>query len=285
MDPQPDGVDNVALAHSGRSEHSVTEAEDVLYVVEDHVAWITFNRPTSLNSFSPELLTGTYRSLHRAADDPQVRVVVVTGAGRAFSAGGNVKSMNHHVVEGTRYPTQNHREVMRITAAIDDLDKPLIASLNGVAAGAGFELALQADLRIAADTAYLKPAALRLGLVPGDGSVYFLPRLVGAGKACEILFFEQEIHADEALRLGLFNRVVPAADLAGATRQMAAELAAKPPLALAATKRAMKMGATCNVAAVMEFLHVAVAANRTTEDHAEGLAAFRERRAPEFQGR
>lgn len=258
---------------------------ELLCDVEGHVAWLTFNRPDSLNSFSPAMLRAARRAIDDAEHDPQIRVVVLTGAGRAFCAGGNVKAMSDNASADKSDQRNSHSLAMRLTLALNNFSKPVIASVNGVAAGAGFEVALQADLRIASDTAYLKPAALRLGLVPGDGSVFFLSRLVGTAKANEILLLEQEIRAQEALSLGLFNKVVPAGQLRAETAELAEELAAKAPLALAATKRAIKMSVSSNLETVMDYLQLAVRANRATYDHAEGIAAFRERRAANFEGR
>lgn len=258
---------------------------ELLRDVQGHVAWLTFNRPDSLNSFSPAMLRATRQAIEDAEHDPQIRVVVLTGAGRAFCAGGNVKAMSNDARAHNGDQRSSHSLAVRLTLALNNFSKPVIASVNGVAAGAGFELALQADLRIAADTAYLKPAAIRLGLVPGDGSAFFLARLVGTAKANEILFLEQEIRAQEALRLGLFNKVVPPDNLHAETAQLAETLAAKAPLALAATKRAVKIGVSSNLESVMDYLQLAVRANRATYDHAEGIAAFKERRSPNFEGR
>jgi 2-(1,2-epoxy-1,2-dihydrophenyl)acetyl-CoA isomerase len=259
----------------------------VLYEVRDSVGWITFNRPERLNAFSIELLSGATEALDEAQRDPDVRVVVLTGSGdRAFCAGGDVKRMREHIGDGRQaYPMTNHQAAVRFTLAVNAFPKPVIASLNGVAAGAGFEVALQADFRIAADNAYFKPAALNIGLVPGDGSVFFLQRLVGYAKAAEILFTERRIGSEEALSLGLVNKVVPSAALQSATAEFAELLASRAPLALQATKMALKMSISHDLATVMQYLLLSVKDTRRTEDHQEGIAALHEKRTPKFLGR
>jgi enoyl-CoA hydratase/carnithine racemase len=264
--------------------------DDVLCDLDEGVGWITLNRPEVLNAFTPEMLTTAREAVLDWGGDPAVRVIVITGAGRGFCSGGNVKQMEMTVHAGqpaelgAAHPA-NLRPVAALAYALHDCPKPLIASVNGAAVGAGFELALHADLRIAAASAYLKPAALRIGMIPGDGSAFFLPHLVGYAKAAEIMFTERSISSDEALRLGLFNEVVPDAELRQATTDLARELAAKAPIALQLTKKSLKLGVLHDLHEVMEYLGVAIAITRGTEDHKEGLRALREKRPPLFEGR
>jgi 2-(1,2-epoxy-1,2-dihydrophenyl)acetyl-CoA isomerase len=263
-------------------------SDDVLYEATDGIGWITFNRPDRMNAFSPALLAGTWQVLERTKHDPAVRVIVITGAGdRAFCAGGDVKGMQQKLdADRTEYTAlAGHDAVVRRALTLSEYPKPVIASLNGVAAGAGFELALQADFRIAADHARLKPAALGIGLVPGNASVFYLPRLVGLAAATEIIMTERAIYAEDARKLGLVNQVVPLTELRQATAAFAAELAAKPPLAMALTKRALRLGLTRDLEVVMEYLLLAVQRTRGTEDHKEGVRAFKEKRQPMFEGR
>lgn len=263
---------------------------ELTYVITDRVAWITLNRPERLNAMHPQLCRGACDLLDNARDDPDVRVVVITGAGRAFSAGGDVKRMGDRLDESGQPPAPlppiaGYRWPGQLMVRLNDFPKPVIAAVNGVAAGAGFELALQADFRIAAETAWLKPAALAIGMVPGDGSVWALPRLVGLAKATEILLTERPIDSGQALRIGLFNEVVPAQDLRAAVTRLAAELADKPPLAIGLTKRALRTAFTQELDQVLEYLVVAMEYTRATGDHAEGVRAFRDKRPANFTGR
>ena len=264
--------------------------DDVLCEIEEGVGWITLNRPEVLNAFSPDMLAGARKAVVDWSTDPAVRVVVITGAGRGFCSGGNVKQMEKTVQAGQ--PAElgagnpaNLRPVAALAYALHDCPKPVVASVNGVAAGAGFELALHADLRIAGAAAYLKPAALRIGMIPGDGSAFFLPHIVGYAKAAEIMFTERSISSEEALRIGLFNEVVPDGELRQATTELARELSNKAPIALQLTKKSLKLGVLHDLHEVMEYLGVAIEITRGTEDHKEGLRALREKRPPSFDGR
>jgi len=211
--------------------------------------------------------------------------LVITGTGRAFSAGGDVKSWHaQHVGDAKEGRSADIVRPHRILRALRQFDKPVIAAINGVAAGAGFEIATHCDFRIAADTARFKEAALGVGLVPGEGSVYSLTRLVGLPKALELILLEPMINAQEAERIGLVNKIVPPDQLAEAVRELATQLAQKAPIALRLTKRAIYKGIKEDLDSVLDFLAMAVAYTRNTEDHREGARAFVEKRAPVFKG-
>ena len=187
---------------------------DLLYDVGDKIATITLNRPDKLNAFTGSMIDAWAKALAEAQADDAVNVVVVTGAGRAFCAGGDVGRMK----EGKPTPLDNKNQlwenVHRIPKTLEAVDKPVIAMVNGLAVGAGMGMCLMCDVRIASDEARFSTGYVRVGLVPGDGDTYFLPRLVGPAKALELLWTADFVDAQEALRLGIVNRVVPSGDLA-----------------------------------------------------------------------
>jgi 2-(1,2-epoxy-1,2-dihydrophenyl)acetyl-CoA isomerase len=262
--------------------------ESVLYNRHDNVATLTLNRPESLNAMNEAMMGEIERILVELETDAAVRVVVLTGAGRAFSSGGDQKR------DGTPVPPSFFEgdpggplieRLNRTILRMQRLHKPIIGSINGVAAGAGLNIALATDLRIASDTARFGEVFARVGLVPDGGGTYFLPRLVGTAKAMEMILLADILDAQEALRIGLVNRVVPAEQLAQETLKLAERLAQGPTVAYGLAKTGLYQGLDMSLEDVlnMEARNQAIAAR--TPDRAEGVAAFREKRPPRFTGR
>jgi 2-(1,2-epoxy-1,2-dihydrophenyl)acetyl-CoA isomerase len=253
-------------------------AEPVLYAVADGVATITLNRPEVLNSLDDATGRALIAALRRAAGDPEARAVVLTGAGRGFCAGQDLKEHQDSLGDAVR---NRYNPIVR---AIRACPQPVIASVNGVAAGAGCSFALACDLRIASAQASFVLSFAKVGLVPDSGASFFLPRLVGLGKAMELALLGGRLDAAEALRLGLVHRVVPAGELAAATAAWAAELAAGP-YGLALVKRAMLYGAAVDLEAALEQEACLQELAGRSHDHAEARAAFADKRPPVFTGR
>ncbi|MDJ0866992.1 MAG: enoyl-CoA hydratase [Myxococcota bacterium] len=272
-----------------------TGSDDLLAYVEDRVAVLTMNRPRRRNALSGGMLSGMERALDAAERDPEVGCVVLTGAESAFCAGGDVKGMSEsHDAEasgarrtGLDEAIHLQRLSQRATAGrLYEMPKPTIAALPGAAAGAGLSLALACDLRIAADTAILTTAFARVGFSGDYGGTFFLTQLVGSAKARELYFLSERIDAQEALRLGLVNRVVPAAALDEETRELAARLAHGPGVAYRYMKENLnraQTGGSLRDCLDLEATHH-VHAGRT-RDHREAVKAFVEKREPTFEGR
>jgi 2-(1,2-epoxy-1,2-dihydrophenyl)acetyl-CoA isomerase len=260
---------------------ATTASQLVLAAVDEGVLTLTLNRPEKLNALSPELMDELADALRRASDDG-VRCVVLTGSGRAFSAGGDVYA-------NAGAPDRDLRRILHdhyapVIREMRNLEKPVIASVNGVAAGAGMSLALAADFRIATQSAYFFQAFVRIGLIPDAGSTFFLPRLVGTARALELAMLGDRVSADEALRLGLVNRVAPDAELTTATRELAQRLA-RGPRALGLIKRAINLSLTSDLATQLTNEEDLQGLAAASEDFQEGATAFVEKREPRFQGR
>jgi 2-(1,2-epoxy-1,2-dihydrophenyl)acetyl-CoA isomerase len=250
--------------------------------VADGVGTITLDRPAALNSLEATLKRELLAALREAGRDPGVRVVILTGAGRAFCAGQDLKE--RLAPDPAPLDVEVRERFNPLVRAIRDLDKPVIAAVNGVAAGAGASLAFACDLRLAAESASFVLAFGRIGLIPDTGATWLLPRLVGLGRASELLLLADPLPAAEALRIGLVNRVVPDDELAAETRRVATSLAAGAPRAMALTKQAMRRALEAGFEASLDYeASLQGIAGRTT-DHAEGLAAFVEKRSPRFTG-
>jgi len=272
------------------------EFKDILYTKRDSVAFITLNRPESYNAFSINMLKGWARALLDARDDDGVKVVVLTGAGKAFCAGGDIKSMrngkgflhNEEDMAGPPGPLDYKKSlwelIHRIPLILEDMDKPVIASINGPATGAGLDMALMCDIRIASDRAKFAESYVRMALIPGDGGAFFLPRLVGLSKALELLWTGEIIDADEALRIGLINKVVPADRLGEATMEMAHKLAEGPQVAIRLIKRMVYQGLRSDLRTALDTASSHMAIVTGTGDHKEALRAFFEKRKPNFKG-
>jgi 2-(1,2-epoxy-1,2-dihydrophenyl)acetyl-CoA isomerase len=260
----------------------------VLYQRHDGIVTLILNRPETLNAMNEAMMGEIERILIELEADASVRVVILTGAGRAFSSGGDQKRGGEVVPPsffdgdlGGALIERLNRSILRMQR----LQKPIIGSINGVAAGAGLNIALATDLRIAADTARFVEAFARVGLVPDGGGTYFLPRLVGTAKAMELILLADIIDAQEALRIGLVNRVVPADQLEQETLKLAERLAQGPTVAYGLAKTGLYQGLGMSLEDVlnMEARNQAIAVR--TPDRAEGVAAFLEKRPPRFTGR
>lgn len=264
-------------------------ATPILYDKRNSVATLTLNRPETLNAMNEAMMAEFERCLLDLADDPEVRAVVLTGAGRGFCSGGDQKRDRSPAGEDTFFDGDPGGDLIerlnRCVLRLQRLPKPVLGSINGVAVGAGCNLALATDLRLASDTARFGEVFSRIGLVPDGGGTYFLPRLVGTAKALELIMLGDIIDAQEALRLGLVNWVVPAAQLPAETQRLAERLAQGPTLAHGMAKTGIYQGLHMTLEDVlnMEMRNQTIAAR--SKDRVEGVAAFREKRAPHFIGR
>jgi enoyl-CoA hydratase/carnithine racemase len=261
--------------------------ECLLYEVKDRIATLTLNRPDRLNALGGTLREDLYAAVTHAAADPAVRVLVITGAGRGFCSGGDVKSMSERNESGQASTTTDERVAPirdRCVIAIRDCVKPVIAVVNGPAAGAGMNLALACDMRIASSAAKFSQAFVKRGLTPDWAGSYFLPRVVGMAKACELIFTGDSIDAAEALRLGIVNSVVAPAELMTAAYALAKKIADGPPVAIQLAKRAILHNLETDLRCALEFETFTQTICKDTEDSKEGVRAFVEKRAPVFRG-
>jgi enoyl-CoA hydratase/carnithine racemase len=260
---------------------------EILYDVADHVATLTWNRPQARNALTATMLAETIQAVRDAEADPAVRVLVITGAGRAFCAGGDTKAMAETVASGVPEPPERERlgQIQELQLTLRRFPKVAIAAVNGAAYGAGLDLACSADFRLAAESARFCEVYVRLGLAPGGGGAWLLPRIVGVTNALDLVLSGEPIDAAEALRIGLVSRVVPAADLTSATREFARRFVLSAPRSVQIAKRTLYRGLEMSLEASLDFIRPNIAALRQTEDHKEGLRALQERRLPRFEGR
>ena len=262
-------------------------SEVLLETVKDGVLTLTMNRPNRLNAVNPELLQRLHDRLARAAAEREIGAIVLTGAGRAFCAGGDVKAMAEGRGRDETYEerVQGLRQRMEVSRLLHEIAKPTIAALRGAVAGAGMSLALACDLRIASDTLRLTTAFAKVGLSGDFGGTYFLTQLVGSAKARELYFTSPILNATEAQALGLVSRVVADAELEGETRALALSLARGPRVTLGYIKQNMNLAERASLAEVMDAEAMRHVRCTQTEDHREAAAAFVEKRAPVFRGR
>lgn len=285
---------------NSRSENNAKEVVNnhLLYEKEGYIAKIVLNRPEAYNAFSLPMIKKWADSLRDAQDDPNIRVIVVKGVGEAFCAGGDTNTMlagkgfvccdeegeswGDKAIDRKRALT-NH--IHKIALILEDMDKPVLCAINGFAIGAGLDMALMCDLRIAADNAKLSAGYVKVGLVPGDGGAYFMPRLVGTAKALEMLWTGDFITAEEAERIGMVNKVVPIAELEKATMDMAMKIAEAPPVCVQMIKRAVYSGQrTHDLRTALDLISSHMAIVTEMDDHREGVAALKEKRKPLFTG-
>ncbi len=259
----------------------------LLIEVKDRIATLTLNRPERLNALGDTLREDLYDAVTKCAADPGVGVIVITGAGRGFCSGGDVKSMSDRDQAGQATTTSEQLAPVRdrVILAMRDCPKPIIAAVNGAAAGAGMNLALACDLRIASTTAKFSQAFVKRGLSPDWGGSWFLPRIVGTAKACELIFTGETIDAAEALRLGIVNAVAAPEALMNEAYALARKIADGPPVALQLSKRAIYRNLETDLRGGLEFETFAQGVCKATEDMKEGVRAFIEKRAPVFRGK
>jgi len=266
-----------------------SQAPEVLYASADHVATITLNRPERMNTISGPMLRQLTERLLEADADRDVRVIVLTGTGRAFCAGLDLSEVVRPSQPG---------DISNTNAGFNDLDlrntpptvlfnlgKPTICALNGSAAGYGMDTALGCDIRIMAEGAKMAAAFTKRGIVPESGGTWFLPRLIGWSKAAELIFTGRTLTAAECLDIGLISRVVPDAELAGAARALALEIAANAPMAVQASKKMMRMGLGEGFNDHVHHVYLQLLPLMRSQDAAEGMRAFMEKRTPNFTGR
>jgi len=256
--------------------------DPVRYDVADAVATITLDQPDTLNALSIAMKVALREAVERAAADDAVRAVVLTGAGRGFCVGQDLREHAAALEQGDTALSTVREHYNPIVRALAELPKPVVAAVNGTAAGAGASLAFACDFRIAADNASFLMAFARVGLGPDTGASWTLQRLVGYGRALAMLMLAEPVSATQALEMGLVNAVVPGADLPGAAHELAARLAAGPTLAYAGIKQALQSAATSDLATALETEADVQARCGQTEDHRNAVAAFLAKQAPTF---
>lgn len=259
------------------------EFKYILYEKSEGIATITLNRPDALNAFSREVIDEVLQALADIEKDDTVRVVVLTGAGeKAFSAGADIKSMI-----GMNALKARELSLMggKLCHALENLEKPVIAAINGYALGGGLEVAMACDIRIAAENARMGQTEINIGLIPGWGGTQRLTRLVGKTKAKELVFTGRIIDAKTAEQLGILNMVVPADKFRETVRQFATELAQKAPVAIKVAKALIDKGADMSLDAALALEREGFGVVASTEDLQEGVSAFTEKRKPMFKGK
>lgn len=254
-----------------------------------HVAILTLNRPEAMNALGePGDGVQVQAKCAEINADPDIRCAILTGAGKGFSAGGNVKAMQARAGAFGGSPADVRigykSNIHLVVNSLFNLEVPLIAAVNGPAIGLGCDVACMADIRISADTAKYGVTFLKLGLIPGDGGAWLLPRVIGMSRACELLFTGDVIDARTALDWGLVSKVVPGDQLMGEATALADRIAKQPPGALRLAKSLLRHGQTASYGQVMEMSAAAQALMHWTKDHEEGVAAILEKREPVFRG-
>ena len=261
-------------------------SELLKFHVDDGVATITLNRPEKLNAFTDEMLKDWLAALKECRNRSDVRVIVITATGRAFTTGGDIEGFN---ASASQTPAAIKSRlvdgIQRLPLLMARIDKPIIAALNGMATGGGLDIALACDIRFAAESARFAETYARLGLIPGAGGAYLLPRIVGKAKALEMLWSCDWVDAREAERIGLVNKVFPDAELMAQTYAFARKVADNAaPLSVQMIKRIVRLGQDKDLDTALDIVAANMTVVRSSEDHKEAVAAAKEKRAPRFKG-
>ena len=266
--------------------------EQIIYDKTDGIATITLNRPERMNAFTAKMIDEWYAALLDAHADPDTKVVIVTGAGnRGFCTGADVggKGPLGGLQNAKRTPVENRNflrdGVQRIPRLVSLMEKPYIAAVNGAAVGAGMDMGSMCDIRFAAESARFGMTYVRMGIIPGDGGAYYLPRIVGTARALDLIWTGRLFDAREALAIGYVSKVVPDDELINFTREYALKLAKGPAVAIQLAKRLVYRSAHTDVDGALDLAQQAMYIAQGTEDAVEGPRAFAEKREPDFKGR
>jgi enoyl-CoA hydratase/carnithine racemase len=251
------------------------EYKDLKFHIEDRIAIITLNRPEYRNAFSTEMLESWADAINRSQKDPEVHVIILTGEGESFCAGGDIKNFMSPNLTPSSMKSYLQEKIHPVAHAVEKLDKPLIGAINGTAYGAGMDMALMCDIRIASDRAEFCESYIKLGMAPGDGGAFLLPRLVGIAKAMEWLMTGKTIDLEEALRFGLVNRVVPHDQLMSETLRMAKGIADYSPPGIRAIKRAIYQSLSSNLTQHLEYISSQMGLLCETDYFKKAVESFR----------
>ena len=252
--------------------------QNIVFEKEENIAIITFNRPDAMNALNNQTRAEFREAIATVAADDQIKVVILTGNGKAFVAGSDIKEFN----QTTPYVAHN---INRLGEMVEKLEKPVIAAVNGFCLGGGNEIAMGCDIIIASDKARFGQTEINIGIIPGGGGTQRLPRLIGVCRAKELIYTGDIISAEEAYRLGLVNRVVPAEQLMPTAKELAKKIAARSAAALKLAKTAINRGMQTNLESGLKYEYELYSLALSLEDKVEGVNAFLEKRAPKFVGR
>jgi enoyl-CoA hydratase/carnithine racemase len=249
-------------------------SEDLLFAVADRIATITLNRPAVLNSYTEQMVEGWVAALEQCKRDPDIRVVVITGVGRGFCTGGDVSGFAERAAQTpAEVKARLANGPQRLPWLLFELDKPVIAALNGIATGGGLDIALACDIRLAAESAKLAETYTRMGLLACMGGAWFLPRIVGIAKALEMLWTSE-----------LVSKVIPDTELMQETYVLARKLAAAAPLSVRLSKRVLRQGLQQDLATSLDYAASNLPVARLSADHKEAVSAYNDKRTPDFRG-
>ena len=261
--------------------------QPVVAELYNNVRWIRLNRPEAMNAITPEMLTQLNDELKIADDDPETRVVVLTGNGRGFCSGLDLKqaAAGEGITGRLNQAGSRHYSTREIcTVTMQRMDKPVIAAINGATAGYGLDLALGCDMRLISHSATIIPGFARMGIIPESGGTWYLPRLIGWAKACEISMLGDNLTAEDALEYGLVNKVVPSEELTDTVIEWAEKIAANAPLAITETKRLFRHGLLQDFESHSHHVLMSLLNLTRSNDFKEAIESFSERRAPDFKG-
>lgn len=256
--------------------------ETITFEKKGKIGYLTLNRPTVFNAINAQLISEFREAISEAEGDDDIRVLIITGAGKAFQAGADISELSKMT------PLELHKwnhELLEDWRAVEALRKPVIAAINGYALGGGLELALSCDIRVASENARMGLPEVSLGIIPGTGGPVRLPRLVPKGIAMQMLLTGEPIDAQEAYRIGLVNKVVPEGQAVAAAEEIANKIIKNGPLAVMLVKDVVEVGKDLSLDAAVEYDHKNVLLSSTSEDAKEGLAAFLEKRPPQWKGK
>lgn len=256
----------------------------IITEVIENIQIIKLNRPKKKNAFNKEMIDEWHHALEDAKNNDNINVIIITGEGDAFCSGGDVGNMS---ADQTPYDNKNKlwQNIHRIPLILDKIDKPVIAAINGVAVGAGLDMALMADIRTIVDNTRISEGYVKVGLVPGDGGAYFLPKIIGEAKALEMLWTGDFISAAKAKEYGLVNHIFPIETFWEETLNLAKKIASGPQVAIRMTKRAVKYSRNMSLEQSLDLISSHYAVIKETEDHIEAVKAFKDKRTPKFKGR